>query len=112
MMLGQKHSLCLISMLSKAQPSESIPTKNACLGSNPVSVSAETAVEDVAIFPASCPGWFSGPAYRILRRAAEMEFAQTQELSFRAEPGICIRRQNCRSLAPLGMTILKRIGFV
>src|SRR6267378_8464704 len=32
MNIGAKHSLCLISMLSKMQPSESIPTKNSLVG--------------------------------------------------------------------------------
>src|SRR5947209_7808851 len=32
MMFGMKHSLCLISIESKTQPSESIPTKNGCRG--------------------------------------------------------------------------------
>src|SRR5712692_7267583 len=31
-MFGMKHSLCLISIESKTQPSESIPTKNGCRG--------------------------------------------------------------------------------
>src|SRR5438309_11680478 len=32
MNIGAKHSLCLISMLSKMQPSESMPTKNSLVG--------------------------------------------------------------------------------
>ena len=32
MVLGQKHSLCLISIVSNAQPSESMPTKNSPVG--------------------------------------------------------------------------------
>src|SRR5436853_3215075 len=32
MNIGVKHSLCLISMLSKMQPSESMPTKNSFVG--------------------------------------------------------------------------------
>src|SRR5436309_11669001 len=32
MNIGAKHSLCLISMLSKIQPSESMPTKNSLDG--------------------------------------------------------------------------------
>src|SRR5438477_5986689 len=32
MNIGAKHSLCLISMLSKMQPSESIPIKNSLVG--------------------------------------------------------------------------------
>src|SRR5437660_11951914 len=32
MNIGVKHSLCLISMLSKMQPSESIPIKNSLVG--------------------------------------------------------------------------------
>src|SRR4051794_5010360 len=30
MMLGMKHSLCFTSMVSKAQPSESMPTRKSC----------------------------------------------------------------------------------
>ena len=34
MMLGMKHSLCFTSIVSKAQPSLSIPTKNSCVFRN------------------------------------------------------------------------------
>ena len=30
--LGAKHSLCFTSMVSKTQPSESMPTRKGCLG--------------------------------------------------------------------------------
>ncbi len=32
MMLGAKHSLCFTSIVSNTQPSESMPTRNVCLG--------------------------------------------------------------------------------
>ena len=41
MMFGMKHSLCLISMVSKTQPSESMPTKNLWRGLKARSFSGE-----------------------------------------------------------------------
>src|SRR5947207_8944095 len=49
MIWGQKHSLCLISMLSKTQPSESMPTKNSCCGTSPDSPCADMATVAIRV---------------------------------------------------------------
>src|SRR5207237_7750997 len=46
---GQKHSLCLISMLSKAQPSESMPTKNSDFGASAASSCADIATVAIPV---------------------------------------------------------------
>src|SRR5437764_3214121 len=49
MICGQKHSLCLISMLSKTQPSESMPTKNSDFGASAASSCADIATVAIPV---------------------------------------------------------------
>ena len=55
MMFGQKHSLCLISMESNAQPSESIPTKKGRCGRR--SASGLAAAGTLLMWVSPCRGW-------------------------------------------------------
>src|SRR4051794_34195084 len=55
MKLGMKHSLCLISIVSKAQPSESMPTRKSCRR-----VKRPSGLSDMASHPAKSVYWTNG----------------------------------------------------